>query len=214
MAGARRYSMGLRDEQTAATRRRILEAAGPLFIECGYLGTTLAAVATAAGVSVQTIYNLVGGKPVLLKTVYDVTLAGDDEPVPMAQRPVFRAVLDAATGRDCLAAYAHMGRVINERILPLLTMVLAQAATGDPDLREFATKIETEHGTGTSRVATHVTERFGLRDGLDAAAAADILWALTAPEVTNRLVTSRGWSWDRYETWLATAIVDLLLGPE
>jgi hypothetical protein len=62
-------------------------------------------------------------------------------------------------------------------------------------------------------VAAHVAERFGLRDGLDADAAADVLWALTAPDLADRLVVRRGWGWDRFEGWLGTAMGDALLGP-
>jgi AcrR family transcriptional regulator len=210
---ARRYSTALRTEQTALTRRRILDAAGRLFVERGYLGTTLGAVAQAAEVSVQTVYNVVGGKAALLKAVYDVTLAGDDEPVPMARRPAFRAVGDAPTARACLVAYAHLGRELSERLLPLVTVLLAQAAAGDADLTAFVATIEGERAIGTGHVAAHVAERFGLRDGLDVDGAADVLWALTAPDLADRLVVRRGWGWDRFEGWLGTAMGDGLLGP-
>jgi AcrR family transcriptional regulator len=210
---ARRYSTALRTEQTALTRRRILDAAGRLFVERGYLGTTLGAVAQAAEVSVQTVYNVVGGKAALLKAVYDVTLAGDDEPVPMARRPAFRAVGDAPTARACLVAYAHLGRELSERLLPLVTVLLAQAAAGDADLTAFVATIEGERAIGTGHVAAHVAERFGLRDGLDVDGAADVLWALTAPDLADRLVVRRGWGWDRFEGWLGTAMGDALLGP-
>ncbi len=213
MAGRRRYSSALRTEQTAMTRRRILDAAGRLFAARGYSGTTLVGVAEAADVSVQTVYNVVGGKVVLLKAVYDVTLAGDDEPVPMAQRPIVQAVLQAPQGRECLARYAEMGRVLGERTLPLVTMLLAQAAAGDPELRAFAETIEAERATGTRRTAAHVADRFGLRDGLNRQDAADVLWALTAPDLADRLVNRRGWGWDRFQRWLGTAMADALLGP-
>ena len=213
MAGTRRYSTALRDEQTALTRRRILDAAGRSFGRRGYLGTTLAGVAEAAGVSVQTVYNVVGGKSVLLKAVYDVTLAGDDEPVPMAQRPIMRAVMDATDGRECLARYAEAGRVLAERVLPLITMVLSQAATGDAELRAFAETVEGERATGTSLTAQHVEREFGLRAGLDVQTAADVLWALTAPDLADRLVHRRGWGWDRFQEWLGTVMADALLGP-
>jgi AcrR family transcriptional regulator len=211
---ARRYSTALRTEHAALTRRRILDAAGRLFIERGYLGTTLGAVAQAAGVSVQTVYNVVGGKAVLLKAVYDVTLAEDDEPVPMGDRPAFRAVVEAPTGRECLAAYSAVGRVLGERLFPLVTVLLAQAAAGDADLAAFVATIEGERAIGTRNVAGHVATRFGLRNGLDADAAADVLWALTAPDVADRLVVRRGWGWDRFERWLGTAMADALLGPQ
>ena len=210
----RHYSTALRAEQTALTRRRILDAAGRLFAERGYLGTTLAAIAKAADVSVQTVYNVVGGKGAVLKAVYDVTLAGDDEPVPMVQRPIFRAVIEAPTGRECLTHYAGVVRLLSERIMPLVTMVLAQAATGDPDLRAFADTIENERANGNVSAARHLAEHFGLREGLDIQAAADVLWTLTAPEMARRLVGDRGWSWDRYQRWIATTLSDALLQPE
>ncbi len=204
----------LRAEHSALTRRRILAAAGRLFAERGYLGTTLSSVAAAAGVSVQTVYNAIGGKATLLKAVYDVTLAGDDEPVPLRERPEFRAVAEATTGRECLARYAGVGRQLGERTLPLVTMLLAQASTGDKDLQAFAETIEGERTVGASSIARHVAERFGLRDGLDVEAAADVVWALTSPDLTDRLVRRREWGWDRYQEWLGTALADALLGPQ
>ena len=204
----------LRAEHAALTRRRILDAAGRLFREHGYLGTTLAAVAAEAGVSVQTVYNVVGGKAVLLKAVYDVTMAGDDEPVPISERPFMRAVMEAPTGRECLQRYAAAGRVLGERTLPLVTTLLAQAATGDAELQAFAATIEGERAMGTGAAAHHVAERFGLRPGLDVGSAADVLWALTAPDLADRLVHRRGWGWDRYEQWLGTTMADALLGPD
>lgn len=212
MAEKRRYSSALRAEQTAIARRRILDTAGALFVEHGYTSTTISAVAAAADVSVQTVYNVVGGKSVLLKAAYDVMLAGDDEPVPMVARPEFRAMIASTDGRDCLARYAAISRRINERVLPLVAMVLAQAAAGDPDLRDFADTIEGERTIGTNGLAGHIAERFGLRPGLDVGSAADIVWTLSSPEITDRLVNRRGWAWDRYEQWLGATMADALFG--
>lgn len=208
----RRYTSQIRDEQARLTRRKILDAARELFLTRGYLGTTLDDVAATAGVSVQTVYNAVGGKAAVLKTVYDVTLAGDDEPVPMSERPAFRAMLAATEGRRCLELYAAHGRAITERVLPLVTAVLAQAATGDKDLHAFAETIEGERATGTRAAAQHIADRFGLRDGLTVDDAAAILWTLTAPDVADRLVNRRGWGWDRFAAWLGTTMGDALLG--
>jgi len=83
----RRYDSATRLAKARRTRMRILSAARDLFLVDGYVGTTLDAVAATAGVSPQTVYNLVGGKATLFKAVYDVTLAGDDEPIPIARRP-------------------------------------------------------------------------------------------------------------------------------
>jgi AcrR family transcriptional regulator len=202
----------VREEQARRTRRRVVDAGRRLFVAHGYPGTTLAAVAAEAGVSVQTIYNAVGGKAALLKEVYDTTLAGDDAPVPMAERPEFRAVTEAPDARACLAAYAHLGRLLGERLAGLLPVLVAGAAAGDPDLGTFVEVVEGQRATGTTGVARHVAHRFGLRDGLDVDEAAAVLWVLTAPEVVTRLVTRRGWTWDRYEEWLAAAMADALVG--
>jgi len=209
----RRYNTALRAEQARLTRAKILDTAAALFVEQGYPGTTLAQVAAATGVSVQTVYNLVGGKPDVLKAAYDVVLAGDDEPVPIQQRPTARASMAATDPRTSLMLYAKLGRELSERILPLVVVLMGQAATGDPDLVAFAEKIEGERAIGTRNVVAHIDHHFGLRPGLDVDTAADILWALTAPDVTDRLVQRRGWGWDRFEQWLGETMADALLGP-
>ncbi|MCY7342450.1 MAG: hypothetical protein LH603_11550 [Pseudonocardia sp.] len=101
----------------------------------------------------------------------------------------------------------------SERVLPLVTMRLAQAATGDTDLRAFAETIEGERATGTGNAAAYVARRFGLRDGLDVQSAADVLWTLTAPDIADRLVNRRGWGWDRFHEWSGALMADALLGP-
>jgi AcrR family transcriptional regulator len=210
----RPYRSSLRSEQTALGRRRILDAAGALFSEHGYLGTTIAQIAAAAGVSTQSVYNMAGGKAELLKAVYDVAVAGDDKPVPMAERPGIQAMIAAPDPRQALALYARLGREIAQRTHRLVTVILAQAATGDAALTEFAAQIEAQRAIGTAATARHLASRFGLRTGLSEQAAADILWTLTAPDIVERLINQRNWPWDTYERWLADAMASSLLPPD
>lgn len=168
-------------------------------------------VAATAGVSPQTIYNAVGGKAKLLKAVYDVTLAGDDEPIAMNDRAAIRAIMAAPDARSCLTGYAQLSRVLQERVGPLLAVVTSQAGTGDRDLAEFIETLERERATGNGGVVAHVASRFGLRPGLTVERATDIVWTLTSAEVVGRLVDRRGWSYDDYQTWLAEALVANLL---
>lgn len=207
----RRYTSALRADQARLTRRRILDAAHDLFVAHGYTGTTLDAVAKAAHVSLQTLYNSVGNKAALLSAVYDLTLAGDDEPVPIAERPGIRAMLAATDGPTCLARYAAVGRELGERATPLLAAILAEA--GNPDVEALAETTERQRLQGATAAANHVAGHFGLRPDLSVTQARDILWALTAPENSIRLVLRQGWSWDRYEAWLADAMIHLLLPP-
>ncbi len=92
----RSYSRSARDEQVALSRRRVLAAADACFVEVGFGATTVAGIAAKAGVSVQTVYNVVGGKPDLLKAVYDVRVAGDTKPIPIAERPQVLALRAAS----------------------------------------------------------------------------------------------------------------------
>jgi AcrR family transcriptional regulator len=207
----RRYSSAVRAEQRRATRQRILDAAKALLLRRGYGGATIDAIAGRAGVSVQTVYNTVGGKAAILKAVYDTMLAGDDEPIPIMQRPIARAMRATTDPRRFLRLYARMGREMYERVGPLLPIMLAEGGAGDPEVRAFVDTIENERATGTAMIVAQLHERFGLRPGLAVADAADILWTLTAPELTLRLVQRRGWSLDKYEAWLADTMALALL---
>jgi AcrR family transcriptional regulator len=206
------YSMALRAEQTAIARRRILAAAVELFTQNGYLATKLSDVATAAGVSVQTVYNVVGNKAALLKAAYDMTIAGDDEAVPIARRAHVQAMIAAETGEEVLRLYAQMAREMAERVVPLQIMLHAQAATGNSDLRAFVETTDRERRAGVTGLVDHLVNRFGLREGLDDTTAKDIVWTFTSPQVLDRVVNGCGWSWDKFQTWLATTLTVSLLG--
>ncbi len=206
----RPYSSESRAALAAVTRRRILAEDDRLLRQNGYAATTLAQIAQAAGVSVQSVYNLVGGKGELLKAVYDVALAGDDAPVPMAQRPLVQAMIAAKDARQLLGLYAQLAREIGERVQPLVTVVLSQASSGDSQLADFAETIERERGIGAAATARQLASKTWLRDGVDEQQAADILWALTAPELAQRLVHQRSWGWDRYQRWLGQTMGDAL----
>ena len=189
-----------------------MRAARDLFLRRGYVGATIGAIAHLAEVSPQSVYNVIGNKAAVLKAVYDITLAGDDKPIPMIERPIAKAMFEAENPQTCLLLYARMGREIAERAGPLLTVVFVQAAGRDPEVRAFVDTIEGERRRGTAGVAGHIAERFGLREGLSVDEAADILWTLTAPELLDRLTRRRGWTLDRYESWLATTMAESLLG--
>jgi AcrR family transcriptional regulator len=210
---ARRYSSAVRAEQRRATRQRVLDAASALLLRRGYGGATIDAIAARAGVSVQTVYNTVGGKAAILKAVYDTMLAGDDEPVPVVQRPVVQAMRATTGPRQFLALYTRMGREMYERAGPLLPIMLAEGGAGDPEVRAFIDTIENERAAGTAMIAALLHERFGLRTGLTVTDAADILWTLTAPDLPLRLIHRRGWSLDKYEAWSADIMAHALLSP-
>jgi AcrR family transcriptional regulator len=209
----RRYDNRRREEQALQARRRILAAAYELFLAHGYPGTTIAGVARAAGVSVETVYKSFGSKAALAKKVWDVTLVGDDQPVPLAQRPEFTAMTAEPDPRRMLAGYAAIGRVLLERLGPLQRVILEGAQAGDPELRELLATIDTERLTGATGFVARLAERGALRRGLEPEEARDVLWTLISPEVCRLLVNGRGWSLDRWERWLAGTLAAVLLDP-
>jgi AcrR family transcriptional regulator len=209
----RAYDNTRRAEQARLTRHGILDAARDLLTERGPAAITMRDVAAHAGVSGETVKKAFGTRTALIKAVYDVTLAGDDEPIPMIDRPEIQAVFAATGPRDKLARYAAAARQVGERVGPLLARLLAAAQGGDPELIPFRTITNSERLIGAGAMVSHLAATGGLRTDLDPDRARDIVWTLISPEVYELLVNDRGWSPHEYEQWLARALADALAAP-
>jgi len=207
----RSYASPTRALQARATRAEILRAAAGLFAEQGYGRTSVGAVAERAGVTAQTIYNVVGSKQQLLKAAYDVTLAGDDEPMPLAERPEVVRVYGLLDATEFLHAYAALGRGLLERVGPLMLQIAAGAAAGEPDLVEHQRVTDAERLVGTGMVVRRVTELGSLQPGLSPDLARDRIWTLNSVQVWDLLTRSRGWSGEAYEQWIGEAMSAAIL---
>lgn len=208
----RSYESPLRKAQAATTRRAIIDAAAALFIERGYVATSIETIAEAAGVSRATVFTSVGGKKDLLKRAYDVALVGDDEPIPFPLRPASLAVRAEPDPHRFLAGYTGLVVDINTRLAPIYEAVRG-AASADPEVRDVFEAIGTERRIGADRVVGDLVGKGGrLRDGLAEEAAADILWVLIDAGLFYLLVHRRGWSIERFQGWLAESIQRELLG--
>ena len=206
----RSYDNTRRAEQARLTRRRVLDAAHDLIVARGPTSVTMREVAAHAAVSAETVQKTFRTKAALLKETYDVTLAGDDEPAPMSDRPEIQAILAATTPREKLARYAAVARVFGERTGPLLSKLLAGARSGDPDLADFRETVNKERLIGVTGIVGHLADTGGLRAGQSPEHARDIVWALISPELYDLLITDRGWTSDQYEQWLAQTLADAL----
>jgi len=204
------YTSTLRAAQARATRRAIVDAAARLFTERGYGATTVDAIAAAAGVSRKTVFTSVGGKTEALKLALDWAIAGDDEPVPMLERPHIKAMQHEPDARRILASYARHVRQTAARTAPLHQVV--QAAAGlDADIRALAEDGRAQRLRGMQAMAQHLARRGALKPDLTPLEAADILWLLNDPSVYHRLVIEQKWDPDRYQDWLADALISLLI---
>jgi AcrR family transcriptional regulator len=201
-----------RARQAAATRSRIVDAAGRLFAEHGYGATTIADVAAAADVAVETVYARFKNKRNLLDAYLDVSIVGDAEPVPLLDRPEVQAVRAAADQREQVQLLAALMRRILERNAPVHA-VLRSAMAVDPDLEALVAR-DDDRRKATHRAFVEILKQRGpLRPGLTIADATDTMSAVANPETFAYLTRRRGWTPARIERWLETSLTLLLLPP-
>lgn len=205
----RPYDNTRRQAQVRATRLRIIEAAKALFIEHGYLATTLEAIAAAAHTSLPTLYRLFSSKRSLLKAVLDVSFGGDDQPVPFGERPEVRAARDEPDPVALVRAFARIGRDFMERSSAVMH-VLATAAQVDPDAAQLMGQIRSQRRTGQSRIVAALSARDALDPELEFSKAVDITYVALSPDVHRILTVECGWTADQYEQSLIRSLRALL----
>lgn len=207
----RRYDSPVRREQARQTRAAVVRAAHRRFLADGYASTTLAAVARDAGVSVDTVYAVFGSKRGLLAAVMDVNVGGDDQPLAVLDRELPQRMRAESDQRRQISLFATGMAGELERIRPL-DDVLRSAAAADPDVAAARhEQNDVQRHAAMATVVGWVRARGQLRRGLDDAAAADVVWTLTSPEVHHMLLTTRGWTRSQYETWLRETLERALL---
>lgn len=209
--GTRRsYRSRVREEQARRTRRRILDAAGEAFVARGYAGTTVRAVAAAAGVSVPTVELLFGTKAALLKAAIDVAIAGDDEPVPVLDRPWTEAARRAPGAEALLAVVVGVLARAQARSAGLVLAALEASAT-DPDLAALSDQLLGQRETTAGWIVDTLAAKALLRPELSRRQAVETVWLLMDPAVFVRLTRHRRWSLEHYQDWIARSVRHLLL---
>ena len=197
----RRYDASRRQVAAGTTRRTILGAARELFLAQGYAGTSMPAIAAAAGVALDTVYTAVGTKPVLFRELVEEAISGQDHAVPAEERDYVRAIHAEPDPRRKIAIYAHAVRIIAPRLAPLFA-VLKEAARGEPGLAALWEEIAERRAGNMRRFVAELDAAGGLRPGVSVEEGADLVWATNAPEFYLLLVEERGWHPDRFEHWL------------
>jgi TetR/AcrR family transcriptional regulator, regulator of cefoperazone and chloramphenicol sensitivity len=192
-----------RQKREPPGRAAIAIAARKLFVERGYAGTTIEAIAEEAAYAVPTVYFHFGTKAAIVGYLIDKMEAEDIV-------PVFQKSLQQANPLRMLEATAHIARISCERWWDVYVLVRSAGRT-DPALSEASKKLDSGRLYGI-RLFAEALERGGhLRSGLDASRATDIMWALASEDPYQRLVVERGWSHDEFETWLGKALKRELL---
>ena len=199
----RRYRSEARTEAAERTRARILEAGKFLFSRKGIDVTTIAQIATRAGVSEPTVYATVKSKAGLLDALVRDAIFGPrfqlaQQKLDGVQDPVRR-----------IAMSAHVARAIYEGETAELS-VLMKASAFSPALRKTQQSFETLRREMQSDRIDALFAAKHSRTGLDRESAATLLWMLTSREVYHKLVHESGWTPDAYQDWLERTLIETL----
>lgn len=206
----RQYNSTRRQAQARENRRQVIEAARRLFVEYGYAGATIDAIAREAGVAPETIFAAFGNKQSILAALIDVAVGGDDQPIPLLQRPGPQTVLQEPDPSRLLQLFAEDMSGILERVAPVFAIMRVAAKT-EPGIAELLKNLLEERLHHLATVAQRLSAQKALREDLDVAQAAEIIWTMTSPEVFSLLTVDRGWPRERYARWLGDALARLLL---
>lgn len=204
----RQYDSRRRQEQAAETRRTTIAAANELFIAQGYGQTTIKQVAARAGVSVETVYATFGTKASLLRHVWYVDFRGDEADVALYDRQEMQSILAEPDLSERIRRHAVFVTASNRRIFPLLD-ALTGAAASEPDAAAMLAEWADRRLDVATRYA-HAAAATG-QLGVSEEECRDVLFATMDGTLWAQLVGQRGWSDERFSTWLAATWIGALV---
>jgi AcrR family transcriptional regulator len=209
----RGYHSPAREAAAAHTRSRIRQVASQLFIEQGYVSTTIRQIADVASVGTRTVFAAFpDGKAQLFAESLDFALGGDDKRIPVALRPLTQDVLAEREGHSAVVALVGGANDLYERAGALITTYL-ESAGADSVMRDHADRGAAEATRIMHQVAGSLHQHGALREDISVRETGDLLFALCSPQVHHLLRRRRRWSADRYRQWLTETITRTLLEP-
>jgi AcrR family transcriptional regulator len=209
--GSRSYRSKLREEQAEQTRSRVVAAAAELFAAEGYARTTLAKVAAAAGVSVETVQGQ-GPKAALMIAAVEYTAFGVSGEQHVFNLEVGRRMLaltDRAEAADGLAA---MQAEIFERIGEL-TLALIGAAAADPELDRFLTATLASVKLQIQRILEVYRDRGWLREDVPFEDLIETTAVIAGVETYLQLTHRSDWTMAAYREWVRRMLAENIFRP-
>jgi AcrR family transcriptional regulator len=207
----RPYDSSRRQAQALATRDAIVDAARRRFLEDGFATTTIASIASDAGVSVDTVYKTYGGKPGLVRAIYVRGLAGDGPEHAEARSDALQL-----TERDPLAITRAFGGFVMEiapRTAPIM-LLIRDVAVSDPEMANLQAELDEERLRRMVHNAENLRDAGHLRPDLPVEVAGEIGWLYTAPQLYELLVIKRGWPIERFGAFVAEALQAAYFPPD
>jgi len=206
----RQYNSTRRQEQARQTRLRIIHAAHELFVANGYGRTTIADIASRAGVAVETVYAGFRNKPTLLHQVWYVSFRGDEEDVRLLDRPEIRALLAEPDLPTRFGQHAVVVTAVFRRIASLLA-TLQGAAASEPAAAAMLAEWDERRLEACTRYAEAAAATGQL--AVTEAECRDVLAATMDGALWQRLVAESGWPDERFAAWLGRLWTSLLVKP-
>jgi AcrR family transcriptional regulator len=206
----RQYDSSRRKAQARGTRLQIAEAARQLFLARGYAGATIEAIAERAAVATETVYAIFQNKRNVLAFLLDISVAGDDEPVPIIKRSQPQAILRDTDSRRLLKGFAEDITEILARAAAIFEVTQIAGKT-EPEIETRVKHLLAERLENMRLVAGRIAANGPLRAGMDEEQAAQLLWTVTSPAVYLLNTGYLGWTRQEHGKWLAETLERLLL---
>ena len=199
----RAYNASLRQEQAQLTRQRILGAARKLLVDGVYSRVTMEEIARESGVAYQTLYAVCRTKLRLAEAI----IAEDWPLISTALQ-----MLDEARGSSDPAVWLRVIATMSRRIYePCADLMRFLRESGDVDLLGQYRNVEQGRYAQLEPLVALLDGSPRLKRGMTAREAGDVIWSLSGPDHYIQLVFERGWTPDRYESWLLQTMKILTL---
>jgi AcrR family transcriptional regulator len=189
----------------------VLAQSRELFLAAGYGRTTIAAIARAAGVSKESVYKGYGGKPGLVRAIFEQSLLGAGG--PPAEERSDRAQATATDARELMDQFGRFTAEVSPLGAPVFLLIRDAAASGDPEMAVLLRDVEDARYRRMLHNARQVLGRGFLKAGLTEQEVADVMFTCTSAELYESLVLKRGWDAERYGSFIARTLAANLL-PE
>jgi AcrR family transcriptional regulator len=180
---------------------RILDAALALFRTKGDAGVTKAQIAKAARVSRQAVYLHFKDRAALMVALTRHVNERLGLPAEIQK------ILGAATGADMLRASAELQARMNPFVWVVARALDAVRRTDAAAERAWQDRLHSRL-QGARAIVARLQSEGNLKEGLDPADAADLIWTVMSLRTWEDLVVTRGWSAERYRQQIERLLLD------
>lgn len=180
-------------------RQRIAQAGQKLFVQHGYVATTVGDVATEAQVSVQTIYSAYHSKVGVLKAAHDVAIGGD-EVRPLLERDWAQQLSQMAAVQEAWTTVVEQVALVTAQVAPIYAVI--QRASADPDVALLLEELHEQRHEFSRVLARRLLSLPGVRSDADPRRFSDVLYSCVSIASYMPLVLECGWSVEEWKKWV------------